>query len=48
MAWVQQLSASKFYQERDGLPGVLTNLRAQVRLPLLLKFLAQEGLAESP
>jgi hypothetical protein len=38
--FVPQLTVLKFNLERAGLPGVLT----QVRLPILLKFLAQEGL----
>ena len=38
----------KSCQERAGLPGVLTHLRAQVRSSLLLKYLAQKGPAQSP
>ena len=44
---VPQLSIPKSHQERAGLPGVLTHLWAQVRPPLLLKFLAQEGPTQS-
>ena len=44
---ILQLFLPKYRQERAGLPGVLTHLRAQVRLPLLLKFLAQDGPARS-
>jgi hypothetical protein len=35
------------HQERAGLPKVRTHLRAQVRPPFLLKFLAQEKSAQS-
>jgi hypothetical protein len=45
---VPQLSIPKSHQEITGLPGVLTHLRAQVRHWLLLKFLAEEGPAQSP
>ena len=34
-----QLSVPKSCWERAGLPGVLTHLRAQVKPPLLLKYL---------
>jgi hypothetical protein len=44
---VPQLSIPKSHMKRVGFPGVLTHLRAQVRPPLLLKFLAQEGPAQS-
>jgi hypothetical protein len=37
----------KYLQERDGLPGILTHWGAQVRSPLLLKFLAQDEPAHS-
>ena len=37
----------KYHHKRAILPGVPTHLHAQVRLPLLFKFLAQEGLAQS-
>ena len=40
---VPQVSIIKFYWEGTGLSRVLTHLRAQVRPPLLLKFLAQVG-----
>ena len=40
---VPQVSIIKFYWEGTGLSRVLTHLIAQVRTPLLLKFLAQEG-----
>jgi hypothetical protein len=42
-----QLSIPRSCQERAGLPIVLTHLRTQVRTPFMLKFLAQEGLAQS-
>lgn len=34
---VPQLSVPRSRQERAGLPGMLTHMRAQVRLPLLLR-----------
>jgi hypothetical protein len=37
----------KYCQERAGLQGVPTHLWAQVRPPLLFKFLVQEGLFQS-
>ena len=40
---VPQVSTIKSYWEGTGLSRVLTHLIAQVRTPLLLKFLAQEG-----
>ena len=40
---VPPLSIPKSCQERAGLPGVLTHLWTQVRPPVLLKFLVQEG-----
>ena len=43
-----QLSIPRSHKERAGFPGVLTHLRAQVRSPLLLKFLTQEGPTQSP
>ena len=38
---VPHLSIIKYYWERAGVSRVLTYLIAQVRTPLLLKFLAQ-------
>ena len=40
---VPQVSIIKFYWEGTGLSRVLTHLIAQVRTPLLFKFLAQGG-----
>ena len=40
---VPQVSIIKYYWEGTGLSRVLTHLIAQVRTPLLLKFLAQVG-----
>ena len=43
-AWVvPEPSVHKFCQERAGLPGVLTHLRAQVRPSLLFKLLDKKG-----
>ena len=44
---VPQLSTLRSHRERAGLSGVLAHLKAQVRPPLLLKFLAQEWPAQS-
>jgi hypothetical protein len=43
MLGADQRSIPKYRQERAGLPGVQTCLWTQVKPPLLLKFLAQEG-----
>ena len=40
---VPQCYTHKYFEERASLSGVLTYQLAQVRLPLLFKFLAQEG-----
>jgi hypothetical protein len=44
---VPQRSIPKYHWERAGFPGVWTHPWAQVRPPLLLKFLSQEGQAQN-
>jgi hypothetical protein len=46
-SYLKMESTPKYHREKAGLPEVLTHLWAQLRPPLLLKFLAQEGSTQS-